>query len=261
MWGVGKSKSRIIYLLPVLLFIMLYACTVPEAPEVNPDIPVDSIVDRSCPGLSTVNHAGKTYHTVQIGEQCWLKENLDVGNMIDHKSSSTDNNIIEKYCIDDDPQNCEKYGGLYQWDELMDYTQLEGGKGICPEGWHIPTDLELKVLLGTVDTQYDVGDHEWDTVQWHGYDGGGHLKATGNNHWDSPNEGATNSSGFSALPHGYREFEGNGFNGARAYLVLWTSSQVDENEAWRRALSYYYKEVFRSHHNKGFGYSARCIKD
>src|ERR1035437_1786144 len=73
----------------------------------------------TCSGL--VAYSGKIYSTIQIGTQCWLKENLDVGNMIHGIDTAKNNGIIEKYCYNDDPANCTTYGGLYQWNEAMQY--------------------------------------------------------------------------------------------------------------------------------------------
>ena len=94
-------------------------------------------------GTYTVLYSGKTYHTVQIGDQCWLKENLDVGTMVIDSTDmfyQTDNNVTEKYCYNNDPANCTIYGGLYEWPEAMQYARATviGSQGICPDGWHIP---------------------------------------------------------------------------------------------------------------------------
>ncbi|MDR3668834.1 MAG: FISUMP domain-containing protein, partial [Ignavibacteriaceae bacterium] len=72
---------------------------------------------KACKGIDIVNYSGQKYTTVQIGNQCWLKENLNVGVMINGSSEQTNNGIIEKYCYQNDPANCIKYGGLYQWNE------------------------------------------------------------------------------------------------------------------------------------------------
>ncbi len=138
---------------------------------------------------------GKKYKTVQIGSQCWMQENLDFGLMIDGTYSQTDNDTIEKYCYDNDSLNCGIYGGLYQWNEMMNYLLIPGTKGICPAGWHLPSSEEWTQLsnwLGGLSIA------------------GGKLKETGTLHWRSPNTGATNISGFTALPggHGYPNYAG-----------------------------------------------------
>jgi len=109
--------------------------------EYNPNFKIriyanDETADGS-PCIASFNYEGKTYTTIQIGTQCWLKENLDVGTRIDGSLNQTNNsptNIIEKYCYGDDPNNCTTYGGLYQWGEAMQYATTEGARGICPEG-------------------------------------------------------------------------------------------------------------------------------
>ncbi len=69
---------------------------------------------------------GQTYTTVQIGDQCWMAENLNIGEMINSGSNMTNNGVIEKYCFSNDPANCETYGGLYQWNEMMEYSTTAG---------------------------------------------------------------------------------------------------------------------------------------
>jgi hypothetical protein len=75
-----------------------------------------------CDGISSILYSGQIYNTVAIGYQCWLKENLNIGTRINGSQNQTDNGIIEKYCYDDNESNCDEYGGLYQWDEMMQYT-------------------------------------------------------------------------------------------------------------------------------------------
>jgi uncharacterized protein (TIGR02145 family) len=99
-----------------------------------------------CQGIPVVNYEGKIYNTVQIGDQCWFRENLNVGTRINSDVMQTNDQQIEKYCYDNLESNCDTYGGLYQWDEMMDYSGESGARGICPEGWHIPTDSDFDVL-------------------------------------------------------------------------------------------------------------------
>ena len=101
---------------------------------------------------------GQSYNTAKIGDQCWMAENLIIGTRINGVDDQINNADIEKYCYDDIEDSCDVYGGLYQWDEIMQYTTSPGVQGICPTGWHIPTDDEWKILEGTVDSQYGVGD-------------------------------------------------------------------------------------------------------
>ena len=84
---------------------------------------------------------GQQYPTILIGSQCWLAKNLNVGIKINNGSLSPSNNgIIEKYCYNNDTNYCNTYGGLYEWNEMMQYSLIESSQGICPCGWHIPSD-------------------------------------------------------------------------------------------------------------------------
>ena len=176
---------------------------------------------------------------------------------------------MEKYCYHNSTANCDTYGGLYQWAEMVQYlygatnttswNPVPGGnvQGICPPGWHIPTDAEWKTLemhLGMTQTETDV----WD---WRGiHNEGGKLKEIGTMHWDSPNTGATNSSGFTALPGGYRYSNGS-FHYLDYYGYWWSSSETSGAGAWDRGLSYGYGQVFRGGYEKTGGFSVRCLKD
>lgn len=106
-------------------------------------------------GVNTVIDVnGRHYKTTQIGEQCWMAENLNVGTRVDFffgaqdntPTNVSDNNIIEKYCDSNDDNSCVIAGGLYNWEEAMNYNLEEGSQGICPVGWHIPSDEEYKTL-------------------------------------------------------------------------------------------------------------------
>jgi len=187
----------------------------------------------------------KTYATVQIGDQCWMAENLNIGEMINGSENMTDNGIIEKYCYDNDPANCETYGGLYQWNEMMEYTTTPGTQGICPSGWHLPTDGEWSVLTDFLGGESIAG---------------GKMKETGTTHWSSPNTGATNESGFTALPGGIRSSDSHYYYlTQKAYY--WSSNEYDSSGAWRRTLHRDTEEVSRNHQNKGDGFSVRCVQD
>lgn len=213
-----------------------------------------------CPGTPTVSYMGKVYNAVQVLNQCWMKENLDAGLIVNGIYDQTDNGVIEKYCYEDDPINCNIYGGLYQWDELMDYKP-EGTQGICPEGWHVPTDTDWKVLEGAVDSGYSIVNEIWDQEDWRGSDAGGNLKDTGTQLWFSPNAGATNESGFTAIPGGFRNFSGNGFQGKAYGTILWSSTDMDYSSAWARNLNNEHADVGRSTETKTYGFSVRCLKN
>ena len=202
----------------------------------------------------------KSYTTVQIGTQCWMKENLNIGVMINSTSGGTDNDgeqtnnsIIEKYCYSNNTSNCDTYGGLYQWNEMMQYVTTAGTQGICPNGWHIPTDDEWKTMemhLGMTQAQAD-------DISLRGTDEGEKMKSTSG--WYNNGNG-TNSSGFTALPGGYRH--GNGsfhYLGSNGYW--WSSTEGSGSNAWNRNLYYDNDRVSRSNYSKAYGFSVRCLKN
>jgi uncharacterized protein (TIGR02145 family) len=184
-----------------------------------------------------------------------MKENLNIGSMLNGSVNQSNNSVIEKYCPNNDASLCEVYGGLYQWDECMQYTVAPGGQGICPSGWHIPTSAEWCVMTTFLDNTTDCY-----CSCWSGTDVGGKLKESGLDHWISPNTGATNESGFTALGAGYRNALGNLIN-FKENAHFWTSNEVLSPNAMRRNLTSGTATIGRYAVSKSFGKSIRCIKD
>ncbi len=150
-----------------------------DSPSENKDYVFQFATNIPCPGLDSLFYEGRYYHTVQIFSQCWMKENLEAGTMIPGSQSQTNNGIIEKYCYANNQNNCTHDGGLYLWEEMMQYNlTTEGAQGICPSGWHIPTDNEWKILEGVADSQYSIGHLIWNANNYRGYDAGKNLKST-----------------------------------------------------------------------------------
>ncbi len=187
---------------------------------------------------------GQDYNTVQIGTQCWMAENLNIGTKINGSQNQQDNGLIEKYCNWNSEINCNIYGGLYQWDEMIQYASSGSNKGICFENWHIATDNEWIQLIQLLDGYLNAG---------------GKMKEIGFTHWSQPNTGATNTSGFTGLPGGYSE-NGN-FNPVGGHGWWWSSKDAFSNLAYSYSLSYNYANVFRNNSGKIMGHSVRCIKD
>jgi len=200
---------------------------------------------NACPDTPTVTDAdGNLYNTVLVGTQCWMRENLRIGIRINGNSEQTDNGIIEKYCYNDDPAFCLEYGGLYQWNELMQYSTTEGVQGICPDGWHLPTDAEWSTLVNLLGGLSSAG---------------GPLKEEGTTHWYSPNTGATNSSMFTGLGAGCRYNDGSfGTFGYCGYF--WTSSRYDVY-TYQYELVYNTVDAWRGSCLETWGLSVRCIKN
>lgn len=201
------------------------------------------IMGIPCPGLPSITDPrdGQEYETVWIDPQCWLKENLDVGTRINGSQIQADNGNIEKYCYDDNFENCELYGGLYQWNEAMQYVTSQGAKGICPDGWHIPTFTEFESLITTVNND------------------GNALKAVGQGFGDGI---GTNESGFNALLAGYRKFDDGVFHNLRSYTDIWSSNMhTFVGSAKCLNLNYYDRNIGLGYNHSTHGFSVRCLKD
>jgi uncharacterized protein (TIGR02145 family) len=211
----------------------------------------------SCPGTPTVTYEGQVYHTIQIFSQCWLKENLNAGTLIPGTQQMGNNGVMEKYCYDNQEDSCAVYGGLYQWNEMMQYATGQGVRGICPPGWHIPSDEEWKVLEGSVDSHFGIGDPAWDEWYDRGYDAGINLKSSTG--WPAGGNGS-DLFGFSALPGGRRDYLGDfcfaGLNG-----TWWTGTNTYTSYAWYRSLSDYGADIGRNQYDGALGFSVRCLRD
>ncbi len=210
-----------------------------------------------------VDGEGNEYETVRIGGQCWMAENLQVthynnGDEIQYvQSESSEPNVWENLSTgaygyyNDDLSHLETYGNLYNW------YAVDDARGICPEGWHVPTDEEyqqLEIYLGMEPAEASASG-------WHGTDEGGKMKETGTEHWNSPNTGATNESGFTGLPAGYRHGSSDVYNSMGLNGYFWSSSENFSNYAWYRRLNYNGSRVNRLNYDKHYGFSVRCAGD
>jgi uncharacterized protein (TIGR02145 family) len=210
-----------------------------------------------CPPTVT-DYDGNVYQTVLIGDQCWMMENLKVthyrnGDPIPHVTDggTWSEDTSGAYCnYDNDSANVATYGRLYNWHAVDD------SRNIAPAGWHVPTDDEWKQL----EMHLGMSQAEADDVGWRGTDEGGKLKEAGTTHWQSPNTGATNESGFTALPGGYRHNDGTFYHmGDNAYF--WSSTEIGSDYAWARHLTYSSSLVFRYDNYRRYGFSVRCVRD
>lgn len=189
---------------------------------------------------------GNVYPTVTIGSQVWMAENLKVtkyrnGNTIG-TTPAYDTNISNysqpkyQWAYRSDESNVETYGRLYTWYAATDSRE------VCPVGWHLPSIIEWRTLA------YFLVDNV-----------GGKLKETGTEHWYSPNNSATNETGFNALPAGYRYEYTFAFKGWIAFW--WTNSHNGSDEAYQISIDGNYGIMFSDLYSKKYGYSIRCVKD
>ena len=197
------------------------------------------------------------YNTVTIGSQVWMAENLkttkyDDGTAIPNVTVDAEWDALITGAYSDygnNPANSSTYGRLYNWYAVdnNDSTKVasNGGKNVCPTSWHVPSDAEWATLtdyLGGLSIA------------------GGKLKETDTTHWLSPNTGATNESGFTAVPGGARNHGGSyGEVGLSGYW--WNSEEAFTTNAWSRFLYYDYTYISRYDSGKRYGFSVRCIKD
>jgi len=207
-----------------------------------------STVGEGCPGIPFVEYEGKTYNTILIGSQCWFKENLNVGLMINVSQNQSNNGVKEKYCYNNIASNCNIYGGMYQWGEALQYSYIQGGQGLCPSGWHIPSKVEWNSLMNFLGGSSIAG---------------GKMKEIGTAHWASPNTGATNSSRFTALPGGFFTTAiAPSFAGIQVSTIYWSSTN-DGTTSWNYGLSNTSEGLYENYNTIFINdaISIRCIKD
>jgi len=190
------------------------------------------------------------FKTVTIGDQVWMAENLNMDKFrnddsIPHAQTAEEwqqagANGQPAWCYyDNDPANGKIYGKLYNWYALSDW------RGLAPEGWRIPSDEVWKKLIKLMGGYEVAGDK---------------LKATDTTYWQSPNTGATNETGFTALPGGRRFNEGSFYNFGE-FGYWWSTTEHDSYYAFYRGIAYNHSDVFRDNVNKEFGFSVRCVRD
>jgi uncharacterized protein (TIGR02145 family) len=174
----------------------------------------------------------KVYQTVQIGSQCWMASNLNFGTIIASTQDQRDNCVSEKYCYNDNPLNCSNQGGLYQWDEVMQYDDTPGDQGFCPPGWHIPTENDWNILFANYTNNGFAGS----PLKYSGY------------------------SGFNALLSGARHIDKSwDFQGFATFF--WSSTSYAGYKAWAHGMNYYDPSVSVYPSSRINAFSVRCVKN
>ena len=226
----SKNKIEIFPLIVmVLVLILTNSCKKDEEPPVIKD------------------SDGNVYTSVTIGTQVWMVENLKTTKLNDGSTITyiTDDNEWDKLITpgfgwwDNDKANYkDPYGAYYNWETV------KSGK-LCPSGWHVPSDTEWAKLIS-----YLGGENV----------AGGKLKETGTAHWESPNTGATNETGFTLVGGGFRNWYGS-YTDFGTSSVLWSSTEYDAEQAWAVWCSNWSTEAGRAYIHKTAGYNVRCLKN
>ena len=185
----------------------------------------------TCGESKIYDSQGQGYTTIDINGQCFMAENFNNGSMLAGADSEpTDNDVLEKWCYGNDESNCDIYGGLYNWNELMAYGTSAGARGICPAGWHVPTSAQWDSLIANYPAV-----------------AGDELAVNG-------------SSGFNLLLAGQRTSAGGGaYSDLDSLATFWSSDQYDASNA-----VYYYNDssdMATTNLAKVYGLALRCLKD
>jgi len=231
-----KKKNRIlIYPIVVMGLVLILTNSCKKADET-----LTTVTDKD----------GNVYKTVTIGTQVWMAENLKTtkyrnGDLIGTTTPATkdisgENTPKYQWAYNGNETNVATYGRLYTWYAVTD------SRNVCPTGWHLPTDIELTTLTTFLGGESIAG---------------GKLKETGTTHWESPNTGATNESGFTALPGGYRIDYDIVFYDIGFYGYWWSSTEYSSENAYYLGLGNVGSDVDSNSEDKLSGFSVRCLRD
>ena len=206
----------------------IYSCTV----SASKTIIVIAPVFFNCGDTLTDIRDNKIYPTVQLGTQCWMASNLDYGSSLPGALTQRDNCTPEKFCYSDNPGNCATMGGLYQWDELMQYSDMPASQGLCPPEWHVPTENDWSSLfLVFISSGF----------------AGSPLKYTG-------------YTGFNAFLNGVR-FRNVSWNFLNFATIFWSSTARGAKKAWAHGMNEYNPSVSFYPGSRQNAFSVRCIRD
>ncbi len=201
-----------------------------------------------CNRVTSIVFRGRTYNTVLSANMCWFKENLNVGTKIRLTEDQTNNTVVEKYCLYNRDDYCDRWGGIYTWDEAMNYIPTHTNQGLCPNGWHIPTLAEFHVLGASVNED------------------GNALKAEGEGDPENSPQGVgTNESGWYGLLGG-TTFQDDAQTGpivfaGPGFARWWSSDEVDDTRASNLGLYDADNNIFYEGKPKTWAFSIRCLKD
>lgn len=262
-----KTKVKSILVIAALTLLIASSCDSDDENELieqgctndatyhNPEKTYGSLTDQQ----------GNTYKTIIIGSQVWMAENLKTSR---YRNGDLIPNITEQvvwegisggaWCnYENDSQYDCPYGKLYNW-----YT-VSDARNICPTGWHVPSESDWNTLIGYLDPSFQPNPNSTNLLL--SSFAGGRLKSTGTQYWDSPNTNASNESGFSALPSGYRIVNNEPYdrkfyslNGSSSF---WSSTSSDSAFAKIIRVEHASSNVYKVKYEKRRGFAVRCIQD
>ena len=234
---------------------------------------------QTCDCGTVTDIDGNVYQAIKIGTQCWMAEDLKVskypnGDAIPYIDDNAtwgalvDNNTSDAYCVYADNNNDgtvdvanSDYGYLYSYAAAIGDNWARdnvANQGVCPDGWHLPTDTEWLTLENEVETGAAIAAG---ATGWRGTDVGERLKEDGTTHWLTDAGINGNSSNFTALPGGYRINSNGSSSGIGSYGLWWSASESSSPVAWVRLLNHSYATSARSGNRKSYGFSVRCVRD
>ena len=240
------------------LVVAVAGCKKDDTEEDTTPTPSGCATPTSCGTVTDID--GNTYSTVQIGSQCWLAENLKVSHYRNGDAITTGLDSLGwqiattgSYCYyaDSAAMNTD-YGKLYNWYAFTD------PRGLCPNGWHSPTDDEWKTLEGSLGMPASEVDLVIGGPRGADANVGGKMKTTTSD-WISPNSGANNCSGFASRPAGKLQAE---FYGLGYFAQYWTATEYSGSQAFNRTTYYANASVgYGDANSKRQGQSCRCVAD
>ncbi len=260
----------------ILFFFLIYSCSVSAQTFMNLHLSNGFVMQYQLSAIDSITYStsvvgcsggpstltdidGNIYHVITIGNQCWMKENLKTTH---YKNGTFIPNGFNNAAwaglgfgayaeVNNYIANTAVFGKLYNWYAVNDIA------GLCPANWHVPSDSEWNQLVKFIDPFADttcISCSQSPTA-------GGAMKEIGLSHWTGSNIGATNTSGFTALPAGMRESAGT-YGAWFGYLgYWWTSSSASSTTGYYRNLDASNSSVYRYSNTKTTGMAVRCVKD
>ena len=232
-----KNRTGILFpfIIPALLILTLLCGCKKSDNDKTPEGTGNTVTDVD----------GNVYPTVTIGGQVWMAANLRTTHYRNHQPVTPVSDSAQwaglttpGYCMyNNDAALAAVYGYLYNWYAVTDTNNL------APSGWHVPTDADWVALENAL-----------------GSTAGGAMKTTGTTQWNSPNTGATNSSGFSGIPGGDRSYNGS-YHYMGQYACWWSTTENTTATAWEHVAKYNSSSILRMNYSKNLGLSVRCVKD